>query len=107
MVHLMPLTPQHIISCFIKIRIGLPPRPYGGIEMNVLLLQATIALVASVWVMLHVRVKVHSPTPPQSNTPPGPSQSGTSHWDSWHHAYISLLTVIAHAQPLQSDILHG
>jgi len=59
-------------------------------------------LVASVWVMLHMQVKVHSPTPRT-----GPSQSGTSHWVSWHHAYINLLTVIAHAQQLQTDIVHG
>jgi len=58
--------------------------------------------VVSVWVMLHMRIKVHSPT-----LPPGPSQSGTSHWVSWHHAYINLLTVIAQAQQLQSDIVHG
>ena len=28
----------------------------------------------------------------------GPSQSGTSELVSWHHSYISLLTVIAHGQ---------
>jgi len=38
--------------------------------------EARLWLVASVWVMLHTRVKVHSPTPPR------PSQSGTSHWVS-------------------------
>jgi len=43
---------------------------------------------------------------PQSNTP-GPSHSGTSHWVSWHHAYINLLTVITQAQQLQLDIVHG
>jgi len=32
----------------------------------------------------------HASQSPQSNTP-GPSQSGTSHWVSWHHAYINLL----------------
>jgi len=35
---------------------------------------------------------------------PRASQSGTSHWVSWHHAYINLLTVFTHAQQLQCDI---
>jgi len=26
---------------------------------------------------------------------------------TWRHAYINLLTVISHAQQLQSDIVHG
>jgi len=68
--------------------------------------QATVPLRALVACGVSLSNAAHASQSPQSNTP-GPSQSGTSHWVSWLHAYINLLTVIAHAQQLQSDIVHG
>ena len=58
-------------------------------------------LVASVWVMLHMRVKVHSPTSP------GLLQSGTSRWVSWHHTYINSLTVIGHPSSCSAIYIAG
>jgi len=54
--------------------------------------------------MLYTRVKVHSPTPPgrRSQGRLTDESVGTT-----HTPYINLLTVIAHAQQLQSDIVHG
>jgi len=52
--------------------------------------------------MLHMRVKVHSPT----SSPGRRSQGRLTESVGATHTSI-LLTVIAHVQQLQSDIVHG
>jgi len=97
------------IQCWYSANYTITTTLLSGRMQNIvnLVLQSTNVLRAIVACGVSLSNAAHASQSAQSNTPRRPSQSGTSHWVSWHHAYINLLTVITHAQQLQSNIVHG